>query len=97
MIIGAWFAPESPWNSVRRGQLEEARNSIRRLRQSATTEVDDVESVLAYIVYTTQVEEAETSGSTYLDCFKGTNLRRTEIVSARWIRDSGLVTTFGQD
>lgn len=83
LLIGAYFAPESPWNAVRRGNLDQARDSLRRLRQTATTEEDDVESILAYIVYTTQREEAETAGASYVDCFKGTNLRRTEIVSDR--------------
>jgi MFS transporter, SP family, general alpha glucoside:H+ symporter len=32
------------------------------------------------MVHTNRVEAEETSGATYLDCFKGTNLRRTEIV-----------------
>lgn len=37
--------------------------------------------MLALIQHTTELEKAETSGATYLDCFRGTNLRRTEIVS----------------
>lgn len=32
------------------------------------------------MVHTNKVEAAETGGATYADCFKGVNLRRTEIV-----------------
>lgn len=34
--------------------------------------------------HTTQLETKMTTGATYLDCFKGTNLRRTEIVCLVW-------------
>lgn len=40
-----------------------------------------VEAKIAYIQYTTELERAETEGATFLDCFRGTNARRTEIVS----------------
>ena len=36
------------------------------------------------MVHTTALEEKITKGATYLDCFKGTDLRRTEIVCMCW-------------
>jgi len=33
------------------------------------------------MVHTTALEEKTSSGATYLDCFKGTDLRRTEACS----------------
>jgi SP family general alpha glucoside:H+ symporter-like MFS transporter len=81
LIIGAYFAPESPWNSVRRNKIEEARISLRRLRQSSPDREQEVEAALAYIRHTTQLERAETANATFWNCFRGTNLRRTEIVS----------------
>lgn len=36
------------------------------------------------IAHTTSLEEKITSGASYLDCFKGTDLRRTEIICAVW-------------
>lgn len=80
-MIGAYLAPESPWNAIRRGNVDEARKSLLRLRQETPNKVQEVESTLAYIRYTTELEKAETEGATFLECFKGTNLRRTEIVS----------------
>lgn len=81
LLLSAYLAPESPWNSVRRGDMEEARRSLMRLRGHSAEKELEVDSTLAYIKYTTELEKAETGSATYLECFKGTDLRRTEIVS----------------
>jgi hypothetical protein len=52
-----------------------------RLRQDTPDKVREVEATLAYIRHTTALEKAETESSSFLECFQGTNLRRTEIVS----------------
>jgi SP family general alpha glucoside:H+ symporter-like MFS transporter len=36
------------------------------------------------MIYTNEFEKSNTSGTSYLDCFKGTDLRRTEIVCMVW-------------
>lgn len=84
LLVVTFLAPESPWSSVRRDRIEEARRNIRRLRQASSTSDQDVEAYLALVVHTTKLERAETQGATYLDCFKGTNLRRTEINCVVW-------------
>ncbi len=81
LLVAAFFAPESPWNAVRRNKIEEARRSLIRLRSTGTYTEDDIDATLAYIRHTTELEKAETEGATFFDCFRGTNLRRTEIVS----------------
>lgn len=81
LFIGAYIAPESPWNAVRRGKIDMARKSLVRLRQDTPSREHDVDATLAYIRYTTELEKAETEGASILDCFKGANRRRTEIVS----------------
>ena len=73
---------ESPWNLVRRNKLAEARKSLARLRTAGTYTEDDIDATLAYIRHTTEIETAETEGARFIDCFKGTNLRRTEIVQS---------------
>lgn len=82
LMLGAYLAPESPWNSVRRGKIDEARNALSRLRQGQENKEYEVEKSLAFIRYTTELEKAETEGATFMECFRGTNLRRTEIVRA---------------
>jgi MFS transporter, SP family, general alpha glucoside:H+ symporter len=81
LFICAYFAPESPWNAVRRGNFELARQSLNRLRGDSPDKAEEVESTLAYIRYTTELERTSEEGATFWECFKGTNLRRTEIVS----------------
>ena len=86
MIIGAYFAPESPWNAIRRNKPDLARHALRKLRKSSPTVEEEIEAQIALIEHTTRLEEAETAGASYLECFKGINLRRTEIVSRCTVR-----------
>lgn len=77
LIPAIYLAPESPWYLVRQNRLDDAENSIRRLqRQSAGL---DPKKTLATIVYTNNLEEQLSVGTSYYDCFKGFELRRTEI------------------
>ncbi|KAL2440884.1 Maltose permease MAL61 [Exophiala dermatitidis] len=82
LFIGAYCAPESPWNAVRRGKMDLARKSLTRLRTNPDPE--EIEATLAYIQYTTDLEKSETKDAAFLDCFRGTNLRRTEINCVVW-------------
>ena len=72
-----FFAPESPWHLVRHNRLEEAEKSIRRLQQKSAGL--DPKDTLATIVYTNNLEESLSVGTTYWDCFKGFERRRTEV------------------
>ncbi|PSR81660.1 putative MFS alpha-glucoside transporter [Coniella lustricola] len=84
LFLTAYFAPESPWNCIRRAKTEEARKSLLRLRERTPNRDEQVETTLAYIQYTTELERAETENASFADCFRGTNLRRTEINCVVW-------------
>ncbi|KAF4551456.1 Sugar (and other) transporter-like protein 66 [Elsinoe fawcettii] len=84
LFLVAYFAPESPWNSIRRGRVDEARRNLMRLREATPEREQQVESSLAYITYITELEREETADAKLIDCFKGTNLRRTEINCVVW-------------
>lgn len=71
------FAPESPWWLQRVGRLEDAEKSLRKLASKRV----DVRPALAMIVETDKLEQQMEAGSTYTDCFKKINLRRTEIAT----------------
>ncbi|KAG5656871.1 hypothetical protein KAF25_011040 [Fusarium avenaceum] len=73
-----WMSPESPWYLVRMGRLEEAEESLRRLQSPKATNVDP-RRTLSTIIYTNNLEQHLNVGTSYWDCFKGTELRRTEI------------------
>ncbi|KAJ5604855.1 hypothetical protein N7510_010009 [Penicillium lagena] len=70
------FAPESPWWHLRKGRLGEAEKSLRRLSDRSD---DEIRSTLAQMTHTIELEREIQSGSSYWDCFKGVDLRRTEI------------------
>ena len=78
LFILIWFCPESPWWLVRKGKVEEAVRSIRRLKSSSTAA--SAEETIALIQHTNQIEDELQSGTSYFDCFKGVDLRRTEVV-----------------
>lgn len=77
LMIVCWLAPESPWYLVRTDRLEDAKHSIRRLGGNKTE--DQINGQLAMMVHTTKIEAEIEAGTTYWDCFKGVDLRRTEI------------------
>jgi MFS transporter, SP family, general alpha glucoside:H+ symporter len=84
LLIGTYLAPESPWSAVRRGNIELARKSLTRLQPNVEDKQHRVESTLAYIRYVTELEGLESEGARFIDCFKGNNLRRTEINCMVW-------------
>ncbi|TKA30759.1 hypothetical protein B0A50_02479 [Salinomyces thailandicus] len=75
ILIGWPFAPESPWWLARKGRLIDAEASLRRL----ASEKVDIKPTLAMIVETDRLEQELEAGTTYWDCFKKVNIRRTEI------------------
>jgi MFS transporter, SP family, general alpha glucoside:H+ symporter len=77
LFIAAWLAPESPWFHVRRGHLAAAKRSLERLSQPEHHH--KIDSTVAMMVHTNELEIEERAGTTYYDCFRGTNRRRTEI------------------
>ncbi|KAI0181669.1 sugar transporter [Hypoxylon sp. FL1284] len=78
LMVVCFLAPESPWWLVRVDRIEQARNAILRLSGAKTEE--QINNQLAMMMHTIKIEGEATQGATYLDCFKGENLRRTEIV-----------------
>lgn len=71
------FAPESPWYLVRNDRIPEAHKALCKLDNKS--EEEHYKSI-AQIRHTIQLEESMEAGSSYLDCFKGVDLRRTEVV-----------------
>ena len=80
LIIGIYFAPESSWWLVRKGRYEEAKKSLLRLTSPKTDPTFDAEETVDMIRHTNELEKDLMEGASYLDCFRGVNLRRTEIV-----------------
>ncbi|KAK0512756.1 hypothetical protein JMJ35_004773 [Cladonia borealis] len=73
LLLGLPFCPESPWWLVRKGNTQAAARSLRRL---GFKDVDTSLESIRRTVYVELVDQMETS---YLDCFRGVDFRRTEI------------------
>ena len=83
IIIGCLFAPESPWWHVRHNDSVAARKALQRLTSNDPNFNPD--ETIAMIEHTNELEKSLTEGTSYWDCFKGVNLRRTEIVCGVWL------------
>jgi len=94
LMICVFLAPESPWWLVRKGRYEEARKSLLRLTSSSRDPTFDADETIDMIKHTHELELDMTSGSSYWDCFKGANRRRTEIVCMLFVSQNFAGNTF---
>ena len=85
IMLVAYFAPESPWWLVRHGKLDEARAALLRLTSQKNNPNFNVEDTLAMMIHTNELEIQQSAGTSYWDCFKGVDLRRTEITCIVWL------------
>ncbi|KAK4503242.1 hypothetical protein PRZ48_006670 [Zasmidium cellare] len=93
IMIGVAFAPESPWWLVRQGRNDEAFNVLKRLNNKGVSTAV-LEESLVTIQETNDMEKSVNEGTSYLDCFKGSDLRRTEIVCVVWLIQTCAGATF---
>ncbi|KKK22767.1 hypothetical protein P175DRAFT_0471342 [Aspergillus ochraceoroseus IBT 24754] len=83
IFVAVLMAPESPWWLVRKGRIDEAVHSLNRLTCKGNSDFNSIETV-AMMVHTNELEKKITAGTSYLDCFRGLDLRRTEISCLIW-------------
>ncbi|KAF9883496.1 hypothetical protein FE257_003410 [Aspergillus nanangensis] len=77
LIIVVAFAPESPWWLVRNNKIDEVYKSLAKLDNRGR---ELHQKTVAQIQHTLELEKKMEAGSSYLDCFRGIDRRRTEIV-----------------
>ncbi|EMG47883.1 hypothetical protein G210_1642, partial [Candida maltosa Xu316] len=83
-----FLTPESPYFLVRKNRLAEAKKSlIRLLSENEFLPNKDIiaDSMLTKIQMNIKEEEAMFKGASVIECFKGTNFRRTRIASLTWL------------
>ncbi|KAH8820691.1 general alpha-glucoside permease [Xylogone sp. PMI_703] len=88
LLVGCLFAPESPWWYVRQGRVDEAKTSLLRLTTEGADPDFNADDTIAMMVYTNELEKKLQERTRYIDCFKGVDLRRTEIVCMVWVIQS---------
>lgn len=85
ILVGVLFAPDSPWWLVRHGRFDAAKKSLLRLTTKKSGQSFNVDEAIAMLRHTNEVEKyLNSDGMSYFDCFKGTNLRRTELACMVW-------------
>jgi MFS transporter, SP family, general alpha glucoside:H+ symporter len=63
----------------------QAKNSLLRLTTAGADPSFNADETIAMMVHTNDMEKEIQQGTSYLDCFRGVDTRRTEIVSATWV------------
>ncbi|KAF2710419.1 maltose permease MAL61 [Pleomassaria siparia CBS 279.74] len=84
LIVGIFFAPESPWWLVRKERYDDAKKMLCRLTSRNKDPNFNADETVAMMKHTNELEKAASEGGSYIDCFKGTDLRRTEIAAMTW-------------
>lgn len=85
ITLGAIFAPESPWWLIRHGYRERTGKVIKRLMgKNESKDENSIEIKLNEMHLTNEHEKALSAGTNYWDCFKGIDLRRTEVATVTW-------------
>lgn len=74
LLIGLPLCPESPWFLLKHQNSRDAADVLTLIGYHSPV------TVLAEMSKTLALEEATTGHTSYLDCFRGSDLRRTEIV-----------------
>jgi SP family general alpha glucoside:H+ symporter-like MFS transporter len=80
LFLCALFAPESPWFLVRKGRFDDARRALRKTARKGYFSEGELDAQVALMRHTLEMEKSETNSQSLLNCFRGSNLRRTEIV-----------------
>ncbi|KAL2671622.1 hypothetical protein Neosp_014212 [[Neocosmospora] mangrovei] len=94
IMIGTYLAPESPWWLVRHGRYQDAKQAVEKMITRQPDINFDVDAYVEMMCVTTQFEREKSAGARYFDCFRGTNLRRTEIACMAWLTQAFAGTPF---
>jgi SP family general alpha glucoside:H+ symporter-like MFS transporter len=94
LIIGVALAPESPWWLIRRGRREAAKAAFRRFTVQSADPTFSIEDMVHVMAYTNEIGDETVRGTSFQDCYKGPNLRRTEICCLTWCAQQLCGTAF---
>lgn len=79
LFFVGFFAPESPWFLVRKERYAEAEHALRRLARKNHYTEQTMREQIAMMKHTNEKEKEDAKQGSYIECFKGVNLRRTEL------------------
>ncbi|KAI9568717.1 maltose permease, partial [Boletus coccyginus] len=90
LLIGLPFAPESPWWLVRQRRHEDAEKVLIHLGGPTI----DAKRQRQQIQETIELENSYAATSTYVDCFRGENLKRTTVAMMVFVLQQGAGVIF---
>lgn len=93
LLIGSFFLPESPSWLILHDRREEAAKSFRRFN-GPKFDVDDAMAVMTATVMKEQELQRVNKSSGWIDCFRGTNGRRTLIICMVYIAQQFIGVNF---
>lgn len=79
ILVLVAFVPESPYYLVSKGRLDEAYKQLEKL-SNATEDIDMAVHHIVMIYEEEKRQRAASEETSFLDCFKGTDWRRTRII-----------------
>lgn len=91
LVLGFFLLPESPSWLVLKGRDDEAAESVRKFRGNTVNPSEIVVKLKAAIEQERELNQAETS---YMDCFKGVNRRRTIIACMTYLTQQFVGSSF---
>lgn len=72
-----YLCPESPIRLVRGGDPERALASLKRIRQSESDTTASLRLAGTQLTVAQSMDQQETEAGSYVDCFRGIDLKRT--------------------
>jgi SP family general alpha glucoside:H+ symporter-like MFS transporter len=84
LISGVFWAPESPWWLVRKGRIEDAKQTLIRTASKGYWDSRNIDAYIAVIQHTDDLERADAASGSWREMFKGSNRRRTEVEMGCW-------------
>ncbi|KAK5116366.1 hypothetical protein LTR62_007913 [Meristemomyces frigidus] len=79
------LCPESPTWLVKHNKIEQAEKAVSRLQSAkSAAAIPTPRETVALLKKTDEIEQEISGNSSYSECFRGVNLRRTEIATATW-------------
>ncbi|KAK9774667.1 hypothetical protein SCAR479_08752 [Seiridium cardinale] len=79
ITFATFLCPESPWWLIRKGRIDEAKDAIRKLTSPKAGVDFNVDAHVEMMMITDRFEKQTQAGANYWHCFRGSDLRRTEI------------------
>ncbi|CUM49370.1 unnamed protein product [Debaryomyces fabryi] len=80
-LIALLFVPDSPTYYILKGKTEKAENCYKKLLKDPLS----IQQQMAVAMNTIKESQSAADNSTFLDCFKGNNLKRTMVASVPFI------------